>query len=145
MKNILNKKHKGIGGLYFITTNIICAAIMVLALKLSWDSQVIAMSDNLSYIVSINTTVNCYIGNIDPFEKEIKETDSPIKLKSGKGYNPLSDFNNMLKESGLSQNGASRCKIKWTGNKTYIQIGEFETSLQTKVRPHQQESVIENY
>ena len=141
IKTIFNQKHKGIGGLYFMTTNIICALIMVIALQLSWDSQAVSMADNLSYIVSINTTVHSYVGNIPAFEK----TNPTIAIKNGGNYNPLADFNKMIKQSGISANGASQCKVKWTGSKAYVQIGSFKTSLGTEVRPHQQESVIENY
>lgn len=141
MKKILNQDHKGIGGLYFIMTNIICAMIMVIALQLSWDSQAVAMADNLAYITSINTTVHSYIGNVPSFNR----TNPTITTRNGGSYSPLNDFNKMLRDSGISRTGASICTVRWTGSKTYIQIGEFETSLGTKVRPHQQESTVENY
>lgn len=141
MRNLLKSQHKGIGGLYFITVNIICSLIMVIALKLSWDSQAVAMADNLAYIASINTTVHSYIGNLGQYQL----TNPSIPIKSGGTYNPLADFNEMLKKSGISASGTTSCEVVWTGNKTYIQFGEFTTSLSTKVRPHRQESVIEDY
>lgn len=136
----LKEKHKGIGGLYFITTNIICSFIMVIALQLSWNSQVVAMADNLLYIASINHTVNNYIANTEPYDEQ-----TYYPSENSDTYNPLNDFNNMLKSAGLSKDGASECKVKWTGTKTYIQVSKFTTSLGTEVRPHQQESTIENY
>lgn len=140
MKNIFLSKHKGAGGLYFITVNIICSMIMLICLKLSWSSQVVAMADNLAYIASVNTTVTSYVSNVNSFTS----TNPNIPNKKGGYYNPLNDFNTMLKESGLSQTGTATCEVTWTGNKTYIQFGEFETSLGTIVRPHRQESIIEN-
>lgn len=144
IKSIFNQEHKGIGGLYFLITNIICAVIMVIALQLSWDSQAVAMADNLAHIVSINTTVHCYTSNAPAFKEEIKKPDSSILTKYGVNYSPLDDFNKMIKQSGISSTGASECEVTWTGNRAYVQMGPFKTSLGTKVRPHQQESVIEN-
>ena len=141
MKKVLNQEHIGLGGLYFVLTNILCAIIMVISLQLSWDSQAVAMSDNLAYIVSINSTVHSYVGNVDPFNS----TNPSISMRSGGTYSPLNDFNRMIRQSGISTSGSSVCTVKWDGHRTYIQMGEFTTSLGTKVRPHRQESVIENY
>lgn len=137
----IHVEHKGVGGLYFIFTNIICSVIMLTSLQLSWDSQAVAISDNLSYIVSINTTVHSYIANEPPFNGG----NHTIPIKSGGYYSPLNDFNSMLIQSGISKEGASNFKVIWDGNTAYIQIGEFKTSLGTKVRPHEQKSTIENY
>lgn len=136
---ILTKKHKGIGGLYFITTSIICAAIMTISFQLSWDSQVVAMANNLAYITSINATVNYYVNDIESFESYNPST----QLNNGENYSPLKEFNKMLKDAGLSQNGSSTCRVKWDGKETKIKFGEFKTSLNTYVKPHQQESIIE--
>lgn len=139
--HIFNQNHKGVGGLYFVTTSIICSMIMTISLQLSWDSQVVSMADNLAYITSINTTVSSYVNKMDPYEV----TNPVIYLNSGGTYEPLKDFNQMLKDSGISTEGSSYCQVKWTGRKTYIQFGPFKTSLNTEVAPHRQESIIENY
>lgn len=141
MKKLMLEEHNGVGGLFFVTTNIICAFIMTISLQLSWMSQAVAMSDNLAYIVSINSTVHNYVGNIPAYDK----TNPAIPVKStGKTYNPLSDFNNMLSQAGIARKGSSTAKVVWTGKATYVQFSEFETVLGSKVRPHQQESIIEN-
>lgn len=141
---ILENEHNGVGGLYFIFTTIICAFITVMVLELSWTSQAVAMADNIAYIVSINTTVHSYTGNVAPFERDFTN-ESTISTENKGNYNPLNDFNNMIKEAGLSKEGSKICSIKWTGKGTYIQFGEFETSLGIKVRPHEQQSIIEDY
>lgn len=137
---LLKQEHRAIGGLYFLTTNIICAVILIVILQLSWNSQVVAMSDNLAYITSINTTVHSYLSNLAAYESI--NPSIPVK-KTGGFYSPLDDFNRMIQEAGIS-NGASSCEVKWDGRRTYIQIGELETSLGTKITPHRQESIIEN-
>lgn len=141
MPKIFLQQHKGIGGLYFTFTSIISAVIMTLSLQLSWDSQAVAIADNLAYIASVNTTVNSYIANVPAYDS----VNPSIPLKSGGNYEPLRDFNEMIVNAGISPTGASVCDVKWTGSGAYIKMGEFETTLGTKVRPHQQESVIESY
>ena len=141
IKNIMNSNHDGFGGLYFIFTNMACAFIMFIALQLSWDSQAVAMADNLAYIANINVAVNSYTTKTEPFDSLVNPS---IKKSKGGEYKPLNDFNNMLISTGLTKNGgSSTCTVSWTGTKAYSQFGEFETSLGTKVRPHRQESIIE--
>lgn len=142
LENSLNKNHSGIGGLYFLTSAICCSVIMLIALQLSWDSQAVAMADNLAYITSINTTVVNYTIKNEDFN-----TPNPSIPKSNGGtYEPLKDFNNMLKDCGLSDSGSSVCYVTWNENKkqSTVQFGEFKTSLGTYVKPHRQESTIEN-
>ena len=138
--NLLKQEHRAIGGLYFLTTNILCALILITVLQLSWNSQVVAMADNLAYITSINTSVHSYLANLQPYSTT--NPSIPIK-KTGGYYNPKDDFNRMIRQAGIS-NGASTCEVKWDGRKTYVQMGELETSLGTKITPHRQESIIEN-
>ena len=139
--NFLYNEHKGIGGLYFLIVNLICAITMLTSLQLSWDSQVVAVSSNLSYIVSINTTVHSYIANVPAFDN----VNPSIPIRSGGSYIPLNDFNTMLLQSGISKDGAGICRVVWDGSSARVQIGEFTTSLGSKIRPHEQKSAIENY
>lgn len=140
INNLFSKEHSGMGGLYFITTNTICAVLMLTALQLSWNSEAVAMADNIAYIASINCTVNSYITETPAFTS----TNPSIKKSKGGNYNPLQDFNTMLQEVGLSSSGSDSCDVSWDGRGTQIQFSEFETSLGTKVRPHRQESIIED-
>lgn len=137
----LGKQHKGVGGLYFIFSNIVAAVIMTTSLQLSWDSQVVAMADNLSYITSINTSAYSYISNVAPFNL----ANPSIPTKSGGTYKPLDDFNTMLEYAGISADGASSVRVTWDGNKATVQFGAVETTIGTTIYPHQQESNIESY
>ena len=141
MKRALNDEHRGYGGLYFVLTNIICAVITVISLRLSWTSQAVAMADNMAYIVSINTTVYNYINKEDPYTK----VNPTLSKLDGTKYNPLNDFNQMARAAGVSTSNASTCTVTWDSHRTRIQIGQFDTILNVRVRPHNQESVIENY
>lgn len=142
LREILKEEHAAVGGLYFITTNVICAFILSLTLQLSWTSQVVAMSDNLAYIVAINTAVHSYI-NKDP---AYTLTNPSISIKATNSiYSPLNDFNNMLSDSGLGISSVQECVVEWTGTKVSVQFGEFTTILNIKVRPHIQNAVIETY
>ena len=142
VKRFLNQDHDGVGGLYFLTVNIICAVIMLICLQLSWDSEAIAISDNLAYITSINTTVNSYVNNKESFTS----VNPSITKNAGGDYSPLNDFNSMLAQAGISRGGASSCKVTWdkSGRKTTIQFSEITTNLNTKITPHRQESIIED-
>ena len=137
----MKAEHVGIGGLYFISTMIICAFILFATVRLSWDSQAIAMADNIAYITSINVAVNGYVdraivpagnytGNL-PFNNHT--------------YSPLDDFNQMIYAAGIASNPNSCdvCNVYFDGNQAVVQFGEFRTALNTYIRPHQQESVIE--
>lgn len=141
MKNLLKKEHQGVGGLYFLMVNLICSCITIIALNLSWGSQVIAMADNIAHIVSLNVAVQSYIGNHDPYSG----TNIVITNESGSVYNPLSDFNSMATSSGFAAAGASTCEISWDGDKATVQMGGFTTSLGTTIVPHIQNTVIEDF
>lgn len=144
MKEIMLQEHKGIGGLYFLTTNLICAVIMSLSLQLSWSSQVVAIADNLAYIACINTTVHNYIGHVDSYD-EINPSINVIATNST--YRTLDDFNRMINSAGISTSDSARCRVVWDdhSHQTRIQFSSFDTILGQKVKPHEQYSVIEDY
>ena len=131
----LRQEHRGIGGLYFITTMVICSFILFASVRLSWDSQAVAMADNLAYISSINVAVNSYMDN--------------VRIPAGNytGNLPLTNhpYNPMLRNAGLisGSDQCNECYVYWDGRNAVVQFGEFRTSLNSWVRPHQQESVIE--
>jgi hypothetical protein len=142
IRECMHQEHRGIGGLYFITTMVICAFILFSTVRLSWDSQAVAMSDNLAYITSINVAVNGYIDNV-----YIPAGNYPGPLPfTNHPYNALADFNSMLRNAGIIS-GADSCsiaQISWNGRNAVVQYGEFRTSLGSMIMPHQQESIIEN-
>lgn len=142
LKNALTSKHSGYGGLYFVTTNIICAFILTISLQMSWMSQAVAMADNLSYIVAINTTVHNYISNVPSYTNVVNPS---VPIRTGGNYLPLNDFNKMLQQTGLSTSGTSSCTVSWNGRATTVQMESFRTILGTYVKPHKQNAVIENY
>lgn len=139
--NKLKEEHNAMGGLYFISVNILMAFILVISLHLSWSSQAVSMADNLSYLVSINCTVHNYVGKQPAYNKT-----NPVISKQGSGnYNPLADFNKMASDAGIAKEPASEIKVSWDGKRTTVQVGSFKTSLGDNVRPHVQNSTIENY
>ena len=141
MLKALNSEHSGIGGLYFISTMVICSFIMFLSVRLSWDSQAIAMADNLAYITCINVAVDGYIDSaVVPYgvyNGGLPFTSHP--------YSPLADYNQMMVDAGLTtnSNACTECRVSFDGMRAVVQYEEFRTSLGTYVRPHQQESTIE--
>ena len=146
MKEALAQVHSGIGGLYFICTMVICSFIMFTAVKLSWDSQAIAIADNIAYITSINTTINGYIDNADDFSGTY---NGYLPNLTNHPYAPLRDFNDMLTSLGIVDGvGCDRLMVSWTNNSTYgqsvLQYGSFKTKIGSYITPHQQESIIEN-
>lgn len=149
---MFKKEHKGIGGLYFISTSIICSIILSFTLQFSWASQASAMADNIAYIVSINCSAYSYLDNRDSYIAINPNYPSEF----GSRYYPLDDFNSMAKKAGLTENGANEIIVTWRGNgygndntmphnSAKVQIGEFETSLGLTIKPKEQSSVIENY
>lgn len=148
MTEIMKQEHNGIGGLYFITTMLICSFILFVVVRLSWDSQVVAMTDNIAYIISINVAVNSYVDKVETYSDEYGINES-IRYNVH-SYLPLNDFNGMLEKAGLISNGGNgqckSCEISWNSstNSAVVQFGTFQTVLGSYVRPHQQESVIEN-
>lgn len=141
-KRCMKQEHHGIGGLYFISTMIICAFILFSTVRLSWDSQAVAMADNFAYITSINISVNAYIDNViipaGNYPGPLPLTNHP--------YNALNDFNSMLQRAGVTSdpNACKEALVSWNGQSAIVQYGEFKTSLNSMIRPHQQESIIEN-
>lgn len=140
-KFILNEEHKAIGGLYFVSVNILMSFILVICLHLSWSSSAIAMADNLAYVVSINCTVHNYVSNEAPYTR----TNPSIKINKGGTYNPLYEFNKMASDSGIMKIPATKIEVKWDGKQTQIQVDGFETVLGDMITPHVQNSTIENY
>lgn len=138
---MLNEEHEAIGGLYFLSVNILMSFILVICLHLSWSSSVIAMADNLAYIVSINCTVHNYLSNEAPYTR----INPSIKINKGGTYNPLYEFNKMARDSGIMKSPATRIEVKWNGRRTQIQVGGFETVLGDMITPHVQNSTIENH
>lgn len=146
IKKALADYHGGIGGLYFICTMVICAFIMFTAVKLSWDSQAIAIADNIAYITSINTTINGYIDNADSYNGTY---NGNLPNLTNHPYAPLIDFNQMLTSLGIVEGGGcDRVYVQWTNRPTYgqsvLQYGEFKTRIGTWITPHEQESIIED-
>lgn len=142
-KQILKQDHRGIGGLYFIVTMMICSFILLTTVRLSWDSQAISMADNFAHITAINTAVYAYTENIDTLNGNYLG-----KLPPGdnKAYSPISDFTAMLQSAGIIQSGnkPDACRIVWDGKNCSIQYGKFKTTLGTYIRPHEQSSTIED-
>lgn len=144
MKKIMTEEHSGMGGLYFLITNFVCAVIMTLSLQLSWQSQVISMADNLAYIACINTTIHNYIGNKDSYDA----INPSIYVAARDGnYSPLADFNNMITSSGIATTSSPKCRVVWDKDekRTRILFESFSTILGSKVTPHEQDATIEDF
>ena len=141
IKEILMESHSGIGGLYFVSVNILMAFILVISLHLSWSSQAIAMADNLSYLVSINCTVHNYVNKTPVYDR----TNPTLPTANGGNYNPLSDFNQMARDAGILKENSTSIRVSWDGTQTSVQVGEFKTVLGDGIIPHLQNSTIENY
>lgn len=140
MPNFLKQEHEGAGGMFFLTVSFACYIIMMWCLRLSWTSQAVAIADNLAYMTTINTTVHNYVEHKGSYNT----TNPVINLRNGGSFNPLEDFNNMTSSIGIAKTKATECKVVWNGRQTSIQFGEFKTSLGITIRPHKQQSVIEN-
>lgn len=131
------------GGVYFVTTSLICSMILFATVRLSWDSQAVAIANNFAGIVAINISVNGYIDNViipeARYAGSLPFTNHP--------YNPLEDFNSMMRSAGLvSHSGGSKeYWASWDGKIARVQFGEFTTLLGSKVRPHLQQSAVESY
>lgn len=146
MMKVLMVHHGGVGGLYFICTMVICAFIMFAAVRLSWDSQAIAIADNVAYITSINTTINSYIDNADSYSGTYVGN---LPNLTNHPYAPLLDFNQMMVSLGIVEGGGcDRVYVRWSNMPTYgqsvLQYGSFQTKIGTWITPHEQESIIED-
>lgn len=142
LSSVLFEEHSGVGGLYFVTTNMICAFILTITLQLSWTSQVVAMADNFAYITSLNTAAYSYVGG----EPAYTTTNPAIYIDSADTYyRPLSDFNKMLADSGIRTSPVTTCLVTWDGRRATVEFGEFNTILNVNVRSHRQEAIIETY
>lgn len=135
------QKHNGIGGLYFITTSIICSFIMTMALQLSWNSQAVAIANNVSNIVATNVAVHNYLNNSRSYVK----LNPTINISSGGTYDPLNDFNQTLLDMGIMQEASDKCKVTWVnpGGTSEIEFNYFKTKLGTSVKPDPQKYIIE--
>lgn len=142
INNILNEEHKGFGGIYFLIINYLFAVIMSLCLQVSWQSQVVAIADNLAYIAATNTLVKSYVSNSSSYD-----SINPVIVTPNGTYSPKSDFNQMLNTAGLSAGQVSRCRVIYDANKhkVRIQFGGFNTILGVRCTPHEQDTVIEAY
>lgn len=147
MRKMLTDEHSGVGGMYFLMTMVICSFIMYAGVRLAWDSQAIAMADNIAYITSINVSVNGYLDNV---KIPHGTYNGYLPQLTNHPYNPLADFNRMLKDAGLVSNSGAALgevcqtvELDWDGKRTWIQYGSFRSTLGTRIRPHEQESVIE--
>lgn len=136
----LTKEHVGFGGVYFIIVSILCSFITVVALTLGYNSQVVAIADNIAYIVSINVTVESYSSHCD----EYQGTNLAIPCVTGGTYNPLADFNKMMGDLHLMNSACSSVYIDWDGYSATVQFGGFENRLGSVITPHSQESTIED-
>lgn len=141
MKNLLNKRHKGVGGLVFITSSAIAAFIMAQVVSLSWGSSAIAIADNYAHIVALNTANKAYISNTQPFSGT-----NPVIADNSRGanYSPLDDFNQMVRATRIAVQPAEKVSVTWTGRKATVQVGEFQTRLGLWVTPHKKVTAIEN-
>lgn len=133
--NFLKQKHNGFGGLYFLIVNFILSSILITCFRTSWASQVVAMSDNLAYIATINAAVHYFTGNLD--RNEVPDNGEI------NGYSPLNDFNQMLGNARIAVTFPDKCNAIWDGKTATIQFGAFKTFLNLTVRPHEQQAVIE--
>lgn len=108
-------------------------------------SQAVAISDNMAYIVSINTAAKCYLTDTATFSSN-NVSNVQIKDKSGKVvYEPNKDFQNMMKNMSII---SSNPKISVSWNKStktaIVQVEQFNTKLGKPIRPHSQSAVIED-
>lgn len=139
---MLNRRHRGAGGVVFIFSSIIAAVIMTQTLSLSWAANAIAISDNYASIVTINTANKAYITNTRPV------TGTNIKIRdtaNGGLYSPLDDFNRMMLQSKIMTQPASSVKVSWNGKRAQLNFGKFKTRLGLSITPHQKASYIEEY
>ena len=144
MKKLLLSEHEGYGGMYFIISAIVCALLMTFSLRLSWESQAIAICDNFEKIVALNTSTNCYLSNYSDFN-EINPIISNVK--DGRTYSPLNDFNDMIYNAGISDTGANKITVIWESSeaKVTLQVSEVTLNFGDSITPHIQEAIIETY
>lgn len=143
----IKHSHKGYGGMIFMITSLLSGITMLYAVTLSWNSNAIAMADNIAYITTVSTANELYTGNVPSFTKE--DTNEIIKAPNGTIINPVGRYSDMLNSSRLIKGATpnpTRYAIKWNKQKgtCSIQFQGFETTVGDIVTPHRQEAVIEN-
>lgn len=148
IKKKLNKEHSGIGGLYFLTSSVICSTVMFLCLKYSWTSQVIAICDNLAYITSINSTV---YNKLNGYNSYSYTTINNINLGQSEVYSPKNDFVDMLSGLNFAINPENiNFTIIWDKNResTAIQYSnikvKFSDNSDIIITTHEQNAIIED-
>lgn len=144
LKHILTSEHEGYGGMYFIISAIVCASLMMFSLRLSWESQAIAICDNLEKIVALNTSANCYLSSYSDFN-EINPIISDVK--TGGNYDPLKDFNDLIINTGISDTGTTKINVIWNSSegKVTLQTDEVILKFGGPINPHKQSAIIETY
>lgn len=145
LKDCLLEEHTGIGGLYFVFANTACAFMLGMILQVAWMAHAVAVSDNMAQVVAINVAVHSYANNKPSFTQTNPNLVSNV---SGFMYNPLNDFNQMLRTYGLSgvtTNQSSQVVVTWNAasRTASVQFSEFETTMHSLVTPHLQQSTIE--
>ena len=112
-----------------------------MALQLSWNSQAVAIANNVSNIVATNVAVHNYLNNTASYTR----LNPTINISSGGTYDPLNDFNQTLLDMGIMQEASDKCKVTWVnpGGTSKIEFNYFKTKLGTSVKPDPQKYIIE--
>lgn len=141
MNKFMKIKHRGFGGLYFLTSTFLAAVILFFTFRLSWASNVASISNNLAYIASINTSVKNYVNKVDPYTSQVNPT--VVNKSDGVAYSTLKDMQDMLKESKIASEVPNNVTVTWTGKQTVVKFGSFKDILGQEITPETQQSVIE--
>ena len=141
MNKLMKIKHRGFGGMYFITTCFIGVVIMFITFRLSWASNVASMANNLSYIASINTSVKNYVNKVEPYTSV--RNPSVVNKADGVKYSTLEDVRTMFKEAKIASVMPSSVTVTWSGKETVVKVGSFKDVLGQTITPEAQQSVIE--
>lgn len=141
MNKLLKIKHRGFGGLYFLTSTFLAAVILFVSFRLAWISNVSSMASNFAYIASVNTSVKNYVNKVQPYSEQVNPT--VINKSDGVAYSTLKDMQNMLKESKIASVVPKNVTVSWNGKQTVVKFGSFKDILGQEITPETQQSVIE--
>ena len=147
MKNKLNKtlntKVKAVGGVYFLTVNILAVFLMVFVISMSKISLATSISNNLAHVVCTKIAINAYNTGSGDFSGS---GDSGIETADGRIYYPNIDFYNMAKDYGIAGSIPTGTTYSWDKNEgtAELQIGKFSTFEGKIIKPQQQKTRIEN-
>ena len=142
-KKIFKKKVKGAGGLLFIFVAMASVSTLLMIVSLSRSSTAMSISDNVAHIISTNVSVISYQTGQDTY---VISGGDGIKRSDGTMYYPLEDFNKVATSYGYTKAGADNILVKWDNAKKQatVQVGQVKTTWNEKIRPHEQQTVIES-